>query len=279
MKKKVLIFCFIITFALIGQPSASKAGTFFLGVKGWYTFWDSGILDWLEKDIALSFQQNRVQFEARRDEGDGFLVGPLLGYLTDDGKWSVSLAPMIFSNFTQDWDGSASAMMLSGSADLTRRDYDLAITYHYSQYIRFFAGYKYQDMDLDFTLNTTTTLGTQTDTFNVEAEAHIPSFGVGVVLPLIQEKVVVGAQAGLLYPMMDMEITNQSGTTEDILPHSRLGFNVEGNLTYQPWESIIIQAGYRYQMFEFEGRGPGRTTTIKSRDITHGPTLSLVYAF
>lgn len=277
--KKVLIFCFIITFALIGQPPVSKAGTFFLGVKGWYTIWDSAILNWLENDIGLSFQQNRVQFNATDDDGDGYLVGPLLGYLTDDGKWSVSFAPMIFSDFNQDWEGSASAMILSGSAKLERQDYDLAITYHYSQYIKVFAGFKYQDMKLDFTLNTTTTLGTQTDTFNVEAEAYIPSFGFGVVLPLVQEKVVVGGQAGLLFPMMNMEITNQNGTTDDILPHMSVGFNVEGNVTYQGWENIIIQAGYRYQWWEFEARGPGRTTAITSQDITHGPTLSVVYTF
>ncbi len=277
--KKALWICWIVSFLLVAQAVPSTAGSFIVGAKGWYTIWDSAILDWLEKDISISFQQNRVQFQADRDPGTGYMAGPLFGYLSDDGKWSVSVVPMVLSSFSQDWNGTASGMSLRGDADLTRRDYDLAITYQFAEHFKAFAGYKFQDMELDFRLTTTTILGTQTDTFDVEARAHIPSFGVGAVWPLVQGKFVIGGQAGVLLPMMDMEITNQSGVTEDILPHSGLGFNVEGNLTWQPLARMILQLGYRYQMFEFDARGPGRTETLTSRDITHGPTLSLVYAF
>ena len=277
--KKGRFLRWILAMSLLLQPATSLAGTFIVGAKGWYTIWDSGILDWLEKDIGLSFQQNRVQFRADRDPGNGFLAGPLLGYLTDDGKWSVSVVPMVFSNFSQDWNGTASAMTLQGDAELTRRDYDLAVTYKLSDHFKAFAGYKFQDMDLKFILVTTTILGSQTDTFDVEATAHIPSFGFGVALPLARERVVVGGQAGVLLPMMDLKVTDQNGVTEDILPHPGLGFNAEATLTWQPVERMILQLGYRYQVFEFEARGPGRTETITSRDITHGPTLSLAYAF
>lgn len=276
--KKALTFCCLIAVVLAVQPFPSEAGTYFLGAKGWYTSWDSGILDWLEKDIALSFQQNRVQFTATSDPGSGYLAGPLLGYQTDDGKWSMSAALMVFSNFKQDWSGTAAGMTLGGSADLKRNDYDFVVNYSLSKHFTLFAGYKFQDMSLDFNLTFGTVLGTQTDKFEVKATAHIPSFGAGVVYPL-HEKVVVSGQAGLLFPMMTMEVTNANGSTEDVLPHGELGFNAEGNLTWLPLERLILQVGYRYQMFEFKARGPGRTTISDSRDITHGPTLSVVYTF
>lgn len=276
--KKALAFCCLVAVVLTVQPLPSEAGTWLVGAKGWYTSWDSGILDWLEKDIALSFQQNRVQFAASKDPGSGFLAGPLLGYQADDGKWSLSVAPMVFSSFTQDWSGTAAGMTLGGTADLKRRDYDLAVNYSLSKYFSMFAGYKYQDVSLDFRLTFSTVMGTQTDTFDVKAKSHIPSFGVGAVYPL-HEKVVVGGQAGILYPMMSLTVKNANGTTDDILPHAELGFNTEGNLTWQPRERLILQAGYRYQMYGFRARGPGRTVISESRDITHGPTLSVVYAF
>lgn len=278
MKKHILVICLMLNIILILQTSASEAGTFFLGVKGWYTMWDSAIMDYLEKDIAVSFAQNRVQFQAQRDDGEGYLIGPLFGYQTDDGKWAFSFAPMIISDFTQDWDGSAGSMNLRGEADLERQDYDLAVTYTLSQYFKVFAGYKYQDMKLDFDLIYDTIMGSQLDTFIVEAQAHIPTFGIGLAYP-INEKIAVSGQAGLLYPMMDMEISSETGATDDILPQARPGFNSEVNLTYQPMKNILVQLGYRYQMFEFKGRSPGKTEAITSRDITHGVTLSTVYIF
>jgi opacity protein-like surface antigen len=202
----------------------------------------------------------------------------MIGYQSDDGKWSVSFAAMFISSFNQDWEGSAGAMMLEGDVELDRRDYDLAVNYTFSKYFKAYAGYKYQDMDLDFELTFNTGLGAQTDTFDIEADAHIPTFGIGAAYP-VHDQVVIGGQIGVLYPLMDMEITNEDGRTDDIIPHSRIGFNTEANITYQPWEHLIIQAGYRYQEFTFKARGPGRTDIIKSVDKTYGPTLSAFYMF
>jgi hypothetical protein len=213
-KKSIMVMIVLIS-TLFLWPTAAAAGTYFLGVKGWFATWDSGILDWLEEDIATTFAENRLEFEADRDPGD-CLVGPLLGYQTDDGKWSYSLAIMVFSDFEQDWGGNAGAMMLTGDAELERHDIDFAVNYTLSKYFKIYAGYKYQDSELDFTLTFTPPLGMQqTDDFKVDFEAHIPTIGLGAVYPL-HDTLVIGGQAGLLYAIMDMKIKNPGGDTDDI---------------------------------------------------------------
>jgi hypothetical protein len=278
MHKKRFVAVVALISACLLWPTAAEAGTYFLGVKGWYTTWDSGILDWLEEDIATTFADNRLDFEADRDPGDGHLVGPLLGYQTDDGKWSYSLAVMVFSDFEQDWGGNAGAMMLTGDAALDRHDIDFAVNYTLSKYLKVYGGYKYQDSELDFTLSFDTIMGRQTDVFKVDFEAHIPTVGLGAVYPL-HETVVIGGQAGLLYAIMDMKIKNPDGDTDNIWPHPGLGFNTEANITYMPWKHLLLQLGYRYQVFTVEARGPGREDIVKSYDITYGPTFSLVFTF
>ncbi|UCG77888.1 MAG: hypothetical protein JSV21_09990 [Nitrospirota bacterium] len=277
MRRFILVLFIVLIALIIVLPLNSDAGDYFVGVKGYYSFWDSGILDWLEKDIAVAFLVNRVQFEAKRDIGSGYMVGPLLGYRTDDGKLSVSFAPMVLSSFDQDWAGTAGAMNPRGTARLDRQDYDLAVSYALNGMFKAFFGYKYQQMELKLDM-TYTLMGTQVDRYIVDAHAHVPTFGVGAAYP-VMDKVVLSGQAGISYPMMDMKITNENGVTEDILPQGQLGFNTEINVTYQAIENVLVQLGYRYQMFEFTGRAPGRTEAITSRDITHGVTLAVFYTF
>jgi hypothetical protein len=269
----------LLIFGLLLWPTTAVTGTYFLGVKGWYATWDSGILDWLEEDIATTFAENRLVFEADRDPGDGYLIGPLLGYQTDDGKWSYSLAIMVFSDFDQDWGGNAGVMMLSGIAELDRHDIDFAVNYTLSQNFKIYAGIKYQDSDLDFALTYTPPSGMQqTDDFTVDFYAYIPTVGLGAVYPL-NDKVVIGGQAGLLYAIMDMKITNPGGDSDNIWPHPGLGFNTEANITCMPWQNLLFQLGYRYQVFTIKARGPGREDRVTSYDITHGPTFSFVLTF
>lgn len=276
MKRAFIILLITISMSLSAANAA--AGTYFLGTKGWVAVWDSGILDWLEKDLAESFSTIGT-FSADRDPGDGYLAGPLLGYQTDDRKWSFSFAPMIFSSFSQDWDGMAGTMDLDGSIALDRKDYDFAANYALSDKYKLFAGLKYQDMDMDFTITyDTVSSGTVTNTYKVDADAIIPTIGAGIVHPL-STKVVASGQLGLLYSFTELKVSNQMGLTEDIWPRPGLGFNAEGNLTWQAANSLLLQLGYRYQVFTIEARGPGRTDITKSYDITYGGTLSAVFTF
>ena len=45
---------------------------------------------------------------ADAENGKGFLAGPLVSYQTDDRLWTVSLAFMWFSSFSQDIQGRTS---------------------------------------------------------------------------------------------------------------------------------------------------------------------------
>lgn len=278
MNARTLLIGLLAMLVMISAPLRAYGGTTFIGAKAWFGTWDSGVLNWLEKDIGSSFQSNGVTFNANSNPGSGYLAGPLFGYQTDDNKWSFSFAPMVISSFKQDWQGSATAMNLTGSVTLERRDYDLAVNYLVSKQFKVFAGYKYQDMDIDFSLTYTGGMGQVHDTYRLKSHAHIPTIGIGAVQP-IGDKFTISGQFGLLYSILDLKITNSAGKTEDILPIPGPGFNAEINLNYQPMKNLITQVGYRYQVFTIEARGPGRDNIEKAYDITQGPTFSLVYLF
>lgn len=277
MKRILLVLA--ATAMILLPATGARAGSWFGGVKYWQTTWDSGILDWLEKDIAISFEQARLPFSARRDPGSGFLAGPLLSYRTDDGRWSFSFAPMIFSSFSQGWDGSAGTIDLDGNVQLDRTDYDLAATHPLSDRYKIFYGLKLQDMDMDFTLTyTTASSGSITNVFKVDARAIIPTVGLGAVYTL-GPKTVASGQVGLLYAFTDLFVTNDLGETDNIWPHPGFGYNLEGNITWQAAQEILLQGGLRYQLFTIEARGPGRDERTRSYDITYGLTLTAVYTF
>ncbi len=276
--KRFLLLSITLFCVLTVSTSTSHAQGVFVGAKAWFTTWDSGILDWLEKDLAVSFEENRLRFSAHKEPGQGYMAGPLFGGMSDDGKWSFSLAPMIFSDFEQSWSGSAGTMVLNGDAELSRFDLDMAVSYAMSKNYKFFVGYKMQYMKLDFTLSYDTTMGSSMYNYKIDAEAHIPTIGLGAVYAL-NNKTVAGGQVGLLYSFMDLHVTDQAGVTENIWPHPGLGFNAEANLTYRPYSKGMVQLGYRYQLFVIDARGPRRSEKTRSYDITYGPTLALVFMF
>lgn len=277
--KKIVQLSMLVFGLLCFLPFNATAGTYISGVKYWHANWDSAILDWFEEDIAISFQENRIPLKTDSDPGNGYLYGPLIGYQTDNEKLTFSFAPMIFSSFDQDWEGSAGTMDLDGKVNLERKDYDFVVGYNISRYFKGYLGYKYQEMEMDFELSyMTLTTGRTTFNYNIESTVHIPSVGLGGFFPL-HEKLVAGLQLGLLYAIPDLKITEDSSGAENIKPWPKPGFNVEGSLTYQLSGNIVLQAGYRYQVFELEARGPGREYTTESYDITQGWTLSAVYVF
>ena len=271
----------------LSLPVSAHAGTFFTGVKYWQATWDSAILDWFEKDIAETYRENRLVLVAHKDPGDGYLAGPLFGYQTDDRKWSFSFSPMIFSNFTQEWQGSPGFVELRNTINLERKDFDLAASYTFNKYLKGYFGYKYQDMNMDFNLafsvpdpnDPSVILFTQNFQYQVESRVHIPTIGLAGVYQL-SEHFVTGLQAGVLYAIPTLTLKESSlGIDQDIRPWPGLGFNSEATLTYQPIRNLLLQGGYRYQVFEMEARAPGRTEITRSYDVTHGFTLSAIYVF
>ncbi len=55
--------------------------------------------------------------------------------------------------------------------------------------------------------------------------------------------------------------------------------NAEANLNILPVKNLIVQLGFRYQEWYLKARSPQRWEQTESRDVTYGPTLTIVYAF
>ncbi|UCD32070.1 MAG: hypothetical protein JSV38_15135 [Desulfobacterales bacterium] len=276
--KKLWILGVVFAWSMIFCPVASGAGSWMAGVKGWYASWDSAVLDWFEKDLAAGFRENGIDLQADSDPGDGYLIGPLVSYQTEGGKWSFSAALMGISDFSQDWDGSAPGMNVDASLDLERLDFDFAANYTLHKYVKVFVGFKYQKTEMDFTLRYDTLMTRRVFDYKLDADAYMPTAGVGLAYP-IHEKFALGLQLGILYADIDLKITDEEGETFDIWPRSTFGFNGEVTINYQAMDNLIVQLGYRYQIWQLEARRPQTLEKIVSDDVTHGVTGLVVYLF
>ena len=285
--KKACMVIGILTFVLAFSLGSSEAGTFTVGAKSWYAYWDSAVLDWFEKDIGAGFKATGVTLQSDVDRGKGYLAGPVFGYQTDDGTWGVSLAAMAFSHFSQDWHGTAGTMDLNTNIDTTRRDFDLAVTYSlarhkdtfsFLEYCRIFLGYKYQTVDYDLGLQYNTTMGIRNYNYKLDAKVHMPTVGFGIAYPVF-DKLVVGLQGGVGLALIDLVMTDPDGNDFDIDPKYSFSFNTEANLNFLPIKNLIVQLGFRYQEWYLKARSPQRWETTESKDVTFGPTLAVVYTF
>lgn len=285
--KRILIVSVVFAFALALSPGPSAAGTFMVGGKYWYAEWDSAILDWFEKDIGVGFKEMGMTLDSDIDRGSGYLTGPLLGYQTDDGTWAVSLAVMAFSDFSQDWTGNVGGMSLETDVETDRKDFDFAVSYSLSKYqdkfalfkyLKLFAGYKYQIVNYDLDLSYTTLMGQRQFNYELNADVHMPTVGVGFVYPIF-EKLVMGLQAGVGLALTELEMEEPEGETFDISPDASITYNGEFTLTFLPINDLLIQLGFRAQVWYLKARNPGWWEETESEDITWGPTISAVYAF
>lgn len=265
----------------------SDRGTFIVGAKGWYTRWDSAVLDWFEKDIAANFKEMGLTLKSDIDTGSGYLAGPLFGYQTADGTWSFSLAAMIFSSFSQDWTGQAGAMNLTTEVDTDRKDIDLAISYSlhrfqgklaFLRYLRIYGGFKYQQVKYDLELSYETLMGPRKFDYDLDADVYMPTVGAGFVFP-IMDKLAFGINGGVGLSLIELELKDPEGERFDIDPDTSIAYNGEVTLTYLPFEHFIIQLGFRMQAWYLKARRPQTWEETESRDLTYGPTLSLVFAF
>lgn len=283
MRKSRLMTGIVLVFLLVNSPVSSEAGTFMFGVKGWYTTWESSVVDWFDKNITGEFAALGVDISTDSDDGSGYLAGPLISYQSNDGKWSASFAPMIVSSFSQDWDTKAAGMNMDTDVDLERIDLDFAVSYAFNKYVWVFWGYKYQDMDFDCTLTYDSAMGSYKYKYKIESYVHIPSIGAGFVYP-VSDKLALSTQLGVLYSVPTLKRTDKMAgdkTTDDIWTEGTVGFNGELTINYQPTGNLVFQLGYRYQYFRldakaFDNRFSGKT---ESDDITHGPTVSAVWVF
>lgn len=285
--KRLLKIMWGLVFLLFILPSITWAGTYMLGVKSWYANWDSAVLDWFEKDISAGFLSSGVTLSSKIDAGEGYLAGPVFGYQTNDGTWSVSLAMMLLSDFSQDWDGQAGSMVLHTDVDTKRKDIDLALSHSLARhgdklsllkYTKLFVGYKYQTIDYDLGLSYDTMGGQRRFNYKLDAEVHMGTIGAGLAYP-VNDKFAVGFQAGVGLALIDLEIEQPDGLGFDISPSASFTYNMEVTATYSPKQNLVLQLGYRAQLWYLEARSPTRWDQTTSEDWTYGPTFTLVYAF
>lgn len=286
--KKILIAGAAFVYVLAMSLGTSEAGTFMIGAKYWYAEWDSAVLEWFEKDIGAGFKEMGLTLDSDIDRGSGYLAGPLLGYQTDDGTWAISLAAMAFSHFSQDWTGNVGSMALGTDVDTDRKDFDFAVSYSLSKYqdklsllkySKIFAGYKYQIVDYDLELSYSTLMGLRRFDYKLDAAVHMPTVGVGFVYP-VSDKLVLGLQAGVGLALIDLEMKDPDGETFDISPDASITYNGELALTLlPPIKNLLIQLGFRAQVWYLKARSPTWWEETESKDFTWGPTISAVYTF
>jgi hypothetical protein len=285
MRKTIsmLIVCLFLTVS-----ATSNAGTLMLGVKGWYTWWDSAIGDFTTKAADASIEEFFGDFglsadlRSDTDQGDGILAGPLLSYQTDDGLWSMSLAWMGYGSFSQDADLMATVDGNDYSAaydlDLDRSEIDFAISRNVSERFKVFLGYKHQKMEYKYKLSEAA--GEQ-DIYKAEATMTIPTVGIGYVHPL-SDTMVIGIQGGLLL------VNGNMGYKEMLWPgegyggydyfDTTVGFNGELSLSYMIKQKVILQAGYRYQTMKLKADF-NAGEKLDDTDTVHGVVVSAVYMF
>lgn len=287
--KTVSLKIFMLTMLLMfSVATAARAGTWMLGLKGWYTAWDSSVIGWYEKNTEALFATNGVPIDVKKETGTGYLAGPVLGFQTDDGQWSFSLAAMVFSQFNQSVDIDGGDMeVFETDVQLERQDFDVVATYSLFEYGDSFFLFKYQnlffgckyqlaDMDLDITFDT---LGSvKVAPHEIKQAVLMPTIGTGFSFPLWR-KTAAGLQLGLLYVIPDVEFKNDDGT-HNIWTEPSFGFNGEITFSYLPFNSLVLQLGYRYQAFSLTaGFLDNPDAETESPDITQGLTLTAVYLF
>ena len=264
MKKRILILSVFLMFSI---PSASRAGTFMLGLKGWYTSWDSAFAKTLGAYYHDYFVAAGIPNTVTINPGTGYLAGPLVGYQTDDRKWSLSFAGMIFSSFKQNTKFETSTEKAVLDLKLTRKDMDFTAGYSLSDHLKLFAGYKYMytRADLKFKF-----YNGEQDMGWYQTTSNIPSFGVGTAFPL-SDKLLLSGQFGLLYVKTNMEY--KDGTSYKV--DNSWGYTIEAALNYLLTQNVFLQAGVKYQTFTL------KISDLKTneKDNFFGFTGSAIYMF
>ncbi len=297
--KKAYVMVWVLVLLLAMPVVQPEAGTFYAGVKFWYeTTWDSAMLDIFDQAFAdrLERWEDYDLYNITSDTyiGSGYLAGPVLGYQTSGNVLSISLAPMVFSSFSQKMESSSlvdylvydpylgdyiwlpMSVISEVSVDVTRTDFDLAVSYALLQfrervpileYCKLFLGFKYQEVDYDFKYRIHFAGQSEPGHDEFDYEVYMPTVGIGFVYPFTDD-IAVGIQAGIGMAFFTLETVDDG-----------FAYNFEANVNITPIDNMIVQFGYRYQAFVFDLTMADTGEKYESTDKTYGPTVTLVYTF
>jgi hypothetical protein len=275
MRKTIIISILAISFLfLFMQARSLQAGTMMIGAKAWYAEWDSAVAKALGEYLVVALDDYYgITMDATISPGRGFLLGPLIGYLTDDNKWSFSAAFMLLSTFKQmstfEGTGLYEGVDMDVTTGLNRMDFDASASYLLSNYFKVIAGVKLliASYDVNFKIEGYP----EEDFVEVDSRSYMPTVGLALAYPVFQN-LVVGVQGGLLYIISDYYSKTDK---EDIDTDNSFGFNVEPNLSYLLMEHFMIQFGIRYQVYSIKFTDPDLGVTKNDRFL--GATLSAIY--
>ncbi len=261
---RVWIVVFLVTLSAFCVHAES--GTFYQGVKYWYSLWDAMTIDSIRESLE------EQGYEADAPAGTGFLIGPVLGFQAPSGRWSVSLALMILSEFSQDASAELLGVPLEFNTTLDRKDIDIALTYGVGSFLKVYAGFKYMLASFDIFMDTPP----PGNWIHEPVAAYIPVLGVGFSYPLTEELSVSG-QAGVRYAFYRIDLIDNSNG-EHLDPGSvsnPWGLAAEVSLNYLAYEHLFVQVGYRFEWLHATTEIDGMKLEVD--DLAHGPILAVVY--
>lgn len=235
-----------------------------LGAKMWYAEWASAT----DKAIAEAIiQEDGFEgWSATVNPGKGFMAGPVLGYQTEDRRWSFSSAFMLINKFTQDTEWKTdSDVTIKTNTKMKKYDVDLSVSYLIVDWLKAYAGFKYIRANYDVTFES------GDEFYKIKYIGKAPTAGLAVAFPL-HEKVTIGLQAGLLYMMPDYTWDDTEMKTDNAW-----GYNVEPNISFLAADNFMLQLGVRYQKCNVKFTGDGYNVT--KNDEFLGATLAGIVMF
>ncbi len=284
---KKYLFSSLIAFIVAAQPLFA-AGDILIGVKAWYASWDP-----LYVDVGDDFPETGWQ---NIETGRGMLYGPSLGIgLTDNINFSVSyLFGTLRAQYQKDYTDIAAENKTEydyykiGTAEVSRQDLDMALSYNTSPTFKVFAGFKYQPAEFKLKSAGTdwqTADPSGTDVLRLERhkfkqKIYGPAIGIGFTYPLA-DIVAFTANIALLYLQGDSKMTLE-GVTYDNIPASTIensyedkftiditgmGINVEPSLVALLKEKVVLVLGFRYQYLKITAESNYFDSTLGDKEI------------
>lgn len=260
--KKLLSVCALFCVLLWSAPLS--AGTVMIGAKGWYAEWASAT----DKAISQVLAE-MLDYSHTSKPGTGYMFGPVLGYQTEDGRFSFSSAFMVLDKFTQTNSYSSGGATVGTKTEMDRKDFDFALSVMVLDWLKVYAGYKYTMADYDVKFSST-----GNDFYQIEYKGSIPTLGIAAAFP-VTDMIVVGAQAGLLYVIPDYRWRVASGKWEKLGADKSFGYSIEPNLSIRPFESFVLQCGLRYQIYNV--KFTDSSFNMRKNDEFLGGTLAAIY--
>lgn len=254
-----------------------NAGTFYLGVKAWGALWDSPYIKVFARElerteVLLNIGTNSPladnalwRYRTTYVTGRGYLAGPIASYQTPDRRWTISVAVMWLNYFTAEYrekllgDTKLASQRIftplstSTRVKLQRNEVDSAVSAALNDYVKLFAGYKYQRSTARATMNLVTSLYRG----NYLIQVHLPTAGVALSYP-VTRVLALSLQAGFLYSFPELRETGFKSVDR---VYASPGMNAEGGFTIMPVSHFIIQIGYRAQLYEFRMRKSNAAAT------------------